>query len=336
MPGRRIESPKVVVTGAAGYIGSVLVSHLLAEGYRVEAVDSLMYGGDALVAHLRHPRFRLHHCDIRDLSACGSVLAGADAVVHLAAIVGFPACAKMPKRDIWEINYQASLNLVNEAERNHVRRFVFASSYSNYGVADESGIVTEESPLNPQSLYAETKVAAEVSLREQAPSLGVQPVLLRFATVFGVSPRMRFDLMVNQFVFEAHTSRRIELFQPDASRSFLHVFDAARAIEMAVAWEGDDVSGETFNVGSDDANMTKRELAALVARNVPGTVVEVEEMALDGDIRSIRLSCEKIRRRLSFHPTVSVERGVVEIIKALAARYYHAPESEYHRNARLV
>jgi nucleoside-diphosphate-sugar epimerase len=336
VPERKPDPRKVLVTGAAGYIGSVLVSHLLAEGYRVAAVDRLMYGGDALVPHLRHPRFALRHCDVREIGAYRDALMATDAVVHLAAVVGFPACAKMPEKEVWEVNYQGTLDLLAEADRSGARRFVFASSYSNYGVADESALVTEESPLHPQSRYAETKVAAESSIRQQASSLRIQPVLLRLGTVFGLSPRMRFDLMVNQFVLEAHTARQIVLFQPDAARSFLHVFDAARAIRMAIAWPGDDVSGEVFNVGSEAANMTKRGLADLVARHVPGTTLRIEDVEFDGDVRSLRLSCEKIRRVLRFQTTVSVDAGVEEIIEALDARYYHSPESGYHYNAKLV
>ena len=328
-----VGSRSVLVTGAAGYVGSVLVGHLLTRGHRVAALDLLMYGGDALVPYLRHPRFRLHWGNIRDAATCEEALRGVDSVVHLAAIVGFPACSHRDADEVWDVNCGAAVRLFEQANRENVNRFIFASSYSNYGIAEAECLVTEAAALHPQSLYAETKVAAEAGILNLAQRLTTAPVLFRFATLFGLSPRMRFDLMLNQFVLEAHRFRRLVLFQPEVYRSFLHVFDAVRAITSAIETAGSCVEGEIFNVGSEDASMTKRQVAELVAQRIPGTVVEVEENGFDGDMRSIRLCCEKIRDRLSFATSISLEDGITEIAHALEVGYFSDPDSGYHRNA---
>ena len=200
----------ILVTGGAGYIGSSLVPVLLAGGHRVRVFDSLLHGGESMLGFWLHPAFELIHGDIRDRDAVRAAVAGMDGVVHLAAIVGDPACARQPDQ-AREVNLDASISLVEECHRSNVSRFIFASTCSNYGrMSDPSGYVDETSELRPVSLYAETKVAIErMLLQNKGP---FAPTLMRFATIFGVSPRMRFDLTVNEFTMEMITKNHLVVF----------------------------------------------------------------------------------------------------------------------------
>jgi len=211
-----------------------------------------------------------------------------------------------------------------------------ASTYSNYGLSADGRPVDEGSPLNPQSLYAETKIAAEQLLLERALTARCSPVLLRFATLFGVSPRTRFDLIVNQFVLEALTRRRLVIYQKGYARSFLHVADVCRAIAIALEAPRASVHGEVFNVGGDALNHTKVEIVDLVRRHVPGTEVEVKDLTFGGDMRDIRVSFEKIRRVLGFEPTIGVEDGIVEVRDALADGLIRDAGGERYRNAQFI
>ena len=221
---------KVMITGGAGYVGSVLTALLLAEGHEVRVLDSLSHGGDSLLGAWCHPGFEFVRGDVRDRSVVKAAASGRDAVVHLAAIVGDPACARNP--DLARaMNLDASLQLIEESQRAGVERFVFASTCSNYGkMKNTDEYVDEESELSPVSLYAETKVAVEMALLKSKPSNGWTPTPLRFATVYGVSPRMRFDLTVNEFTMEMLTRKHLKVFGEQFWRPYVHVRDAARGI----------------------------------------------------------------------------------------------------------
>jgi len=336
----------VLITGGAGYVGSMLAGVLLERGLAVTVVDKLLFGGESLLAYRRHPRFRFTPGDVTEPGTLEPTPDGlrvgrlpplpVDGVVHLAAIVGFPACQAVGPKVAWLYNTDAVRMVFDAAEAAGASRLVFASTYSNYGLSADGKPVDETSPLNPQSLYAETKIAAERFLLERAPSARCAPVVLRFATLFGISPRTRFDLIVNQFVHEAMTRRLLVIYQRGYARSFVHVRDVCMAVERALDAPEDAVRGEVFNVGHDEMNHTKDEIVALVQRHVPGTAVEIKDLTFGGDMRDIRVSFAKIRRVLDFVPTIPVEEGVREVRDALQDGLIRDPGDERYRNAHFI
>jgi nucleoside-diphosphate-sugar epimerase len=275
---------KIVVTGAAGYIGAPAVGRLLAAGHEVRGLDCLRFGGTALLSSYLTGRFTLTCGDIRDRSAVEQALAGADAVVHLAGIVGDPNCAAEPAL-AQEVNLDATATVHDLAMQAGVARFVFASTCSVYGqchvAADES------SPLHPLSLYARSKADAEVRLLS-AGTGSTATTVLRFATVYGLAPRMRFDLVVNAFVAQALTVGRIRVFTPGAWRPLVHVADVADAITAVVQAPAGKVSGEVFNVGSAD-NWQLADVAGLAA-SACGPGVAIDIVPAGDDPRDYRIS----------------------------------------------
>jgi len=340
-----VRAEHVLVTGGAGYIGSLLTGLLLESGRHVTVVDKLLFGGESLLGHYHHPRCRFTPGDVTEPGTFEATADGLrvgrlppariDAVVHLAAIVGFPACQAVGPKVAWLYNTDSVRTVFDAAEKSGASRFVFASTYSNYGMSADGRPVDETSPLNPQSLYAETKIAAERLLLERRESVCV-PVVLRFATLFGISPRTRFDLIVNQFVHEALRHRRLVIYQRGYARSFVHVRDVCRAVTSALDAPAESVRGEVFNVGHDEMNHTKDEIVALVQRHVPGTEVEIKDLTFGGDMRDIRVSFAKIRRVLGFLPTLSVEEGVREVRDALRDGIIREPGDERYRNAQFI
>src|SRR5467141_960618 len=252
-----------LITGGAGYIGSLLTGSLLAAGYEVVVVDNLLFGGDSLLAFMANPLFRFRKADVTTDDLTGD-LEGIDVVYHLAALVGFPVCQSVGEDVAYRFNRDATRLVFEAAERAGVNRFIFASTYSNYGVAEDSRPVTEESALHPQSLYARTKIASEEFLLERGRRTPIALIIPRFTTLFGVSPRTRFDLMVNQFVLEALLLRKLVVFQGNYRRSFVHVRDVVRALTMFATAPVDAVRGQIFNVGAEDGNYTKSDIIELV------------------------------------------------------------------------
>ena len=299
----------ILVTGGAGYIGSSLVPVLLAGGHRVRVFDSLLHGGESMLGFWLHPAFELIHGDIRDRDAVRAAVAGMDGVVHLAAIVGDPACARQPDQ-AREVNLDASISLVEECHRSNVSRFIFASTCSNYGrMSDPSGYVDETSELRPVSLYAETKVAIERMLLQNKGSFA--PTLMRFATIFGVSPRMRFDLTVNEFTMEMITKNHLVVFGEQFWRPYVHVHDAGRAILTVLQTPTAQVAGCVFNVGDSEQNLQKQQLVEMIRPYAPQAVVEFVHKAEDP--RDYRVSFTRIREKLGFKITRTVEQGIQEV-----------------------
>ena len=329
----------VLITGGAGYIGSLLASELLRANYRVTVLDSLLFGGESLVSFLHHPNFHFVKADVTEPRAIRDVLKDGwpapQAVVHLAAIVGFPACQAVGKQVAWRYNVDATKMVFEQAADLGVERFVFASTYSNYGLSADGKPVTEESPLNPQSIYAETKIAAEEYLLGQK-NASCAPLLFRFATLYGISPRTRFDLIVNQFVLEAFTHRELIIYQGGYSRSFVHVFDVVHGIIMGLQAEDAEVRGQVFNLGTDDGNYSKDKIVELVLKRMPETTVEYKDLTFGGDMRDITVSFEKIRRVLGYKTTLAVDDGIREILHALKAGLIRNPMDERYRNAQFI
>lgn len=329
----------VLITGGAGYIGSLLTSELLRANYRVTVLDSLLFGGESLVSFLNHPNFQFIKADVTEPRAIKDALKDGwqkpDAIVHLAAIVGFPACQAVGKQVAWRYNVDATKSVFGQAVDLGVERFVFASTYSNYGLSEDGKPVTEESPLNPQSTYAETKIAAEEFLLSQKDA-SCAPLLFRFATLYGISPRIRFDLIVNQFVLEAFTRRELIIYQRGYSRSFVHIRDAVRGVMMGLDAERSKVCGEVFNLGTEHGNYTKDDIVRLILKRMPETVVEYKNLTFGGDMRDITVSFAKIKNVLGFDTTLTVDDGIREMLFALKSGIIRNPTDERYRNAQFI
>ncbi len=329
----------ILITGGAGYIGSLLTSELLRTNISVTVADSLLFGGESLVAFLHHPNFHFVKTDVTEPRAVRDALKKdwpkPDAVIHLAGIVGFPACQAVGKQAAWRFNVDATKLVFEQASALGAERFVFASTYSNYGLATDGKPVTEESPLNPQSLYAETKIAAEEYLLRQKDST-CTPLLFRFATLYGISPRTRFDLIVNQFVLDAYTKRQLLIYQRGYSRSFVHVKDVVRGIMMGLDAPQEKIRGQVYNLGADDGNYTKDQIVQLVLKRMPETTVEYKDLTFGGDMRDITVSFAKVKRELGFETTLNVDDGVRELLFALKTGLIRNPTDEKYRNAQFI
>jgi nucleoside-diphosphate-sugar epimerase len=302
----------VLVTGGAGYLGSVLAGQLLAEGRHVRVFDTLLHGGEALLGLYPWPGFEFVRGDLRDRDSVSRALEGVDVVVHLAGIVGDPACRRDPEL-ARSVNLDASLALY-ELARDRVERFVFASTCSNYGrMGDPSEHVTEASPLRPLSLYAETKVAVELQLLERAD--GAATTVLRFATLHGISPRMRFDLTVNEFAAELALGRPLEVYGEQFWRPYIHTSDAARAVRLVLDAPVETVAGEVFNTGDTDENYRKQDLVELLQARLDG--VDVRFVDVEEDPRDYRVSFAKIEQAIGFRAARTVPDGIDEVIDAV-------------------
>lgn len=303
-------SDRILVTGGAGFVGSHLTRKLLDRGHHVRVLDAFLYGDDSLKDLRSHPNLEVVRGDICDPVVVEQCVRGVKGVAALAAIVGDAACELSPQRT-HAVNYESTKILLEACRRAGVQRIVFSSSCSVYG-ANGTAPVSETSPLHPVSLYAETRIASENLLLEQCGP--VEVVILRLATVCGVSPRMRFDLMVNTMTAAAVTRGEIHVFGPQQWRPHLHVQDAAEAFVLGL--ESPAAAGGIFNVGSGDQNFTIAEVAQRVSRGVGGVPIHVHEA--DGDRRSYRVSFDRIRDVLGFRARYTVDDAVAEVRDLLA------------------
>lgn len=293
---------RILLTGGAGYCGCVLLPLLLEKGYKVRVLDNLMYGGDGLLPFFRNPNFEFVKGDASGSSIVHEAASGCDIILHLAAIVGYPACQRNRSLAI-----QVNLGSVEIVARMGMPT-VFASTQSVYGIV-ESGMCTEETEPNPQSGYAINKKWGEWEMLKMCDA-----VILRFPTAFGLSPRMRLDLLVNDFVYKALTDRYIVVYQPHFIRSFIHVWDMANAYLLALE-HLDEMAGQVYNVGSDEMNYTKRQLAELVV-SVTGCSVFYRDFEEDLDKRNYRISCEKVAK-LGYETQVELITGIQELARGL-------------------
>ena len=308
---------RVTVTGGAGYIGACATRELLAAGHEVTVLDSLLHGQEPVAAALEAAGARLVRGDVRDAAARAAALDGAEAVVHLAAIVGDPACAADPEVS-HAVNVEGTRALVEAAAG--VERFVFASTCSNYGrMADPLVPVDETAPLAPVSLYAEQKVAIERELLARDGAF----TCLRFATIYGVAERMRFDLTVNEFTRDLWDGRTLEVYGEQFWRPYVHVADAARAIAMVLAAPAERVAGRVFNVGDSDENYRKLDLVEVIRERLPAA--DVRFVHRDEDPRDYRVAFERIRSELGFEPVMRVPDGVAELLVGLEERRFGDP-----------
>jgi nucleoside-diphosphate-sugar epimerase len=304
-----VKNRPLLIIGGAGYIGSWLVRRLLQEGQRVRILDSAMYGLGAIQDLLDHPNLEFIHGDCRNIQDVVKALSGVSSVVHLAAIVGDPAC-EVDRKTTIEINYAATRMLVEIAKGYGVERFLFASSCSVYGATDE--LMDENSQVEPISLYGETKVSCEETLLQSA-SASFHPVIMRFGTVFGLSNRPRFDLVVNLLSARAYQDGVITVFNGQQWRPFVHVKDLAEAMILLLRAPLNAVSGEVFNIGNNRLNHTLNDVAEVIRKVFPGTRVEAVE---NSDRRNYRVNFDKIEKRVGFRCRYRLDDGVREIRKA--------------------
>jgi nucleoside-diphosphate-sugar epimerase len=333
------EQQHILITGGAGYIGSFLTGALLRAGYKVTVVDELLFGGESLLAYFADPNFHFVKADVWEPRAIKTAARNdwpnPQAIVHLAAIAGFPACQAVGRQVAWRYNVESTQRVYEQAVEMGVLRFVYVSTYSNYGLSPDGEPVTEDAPLNPQSLYAETKIASERYLLAQADASCVS-LIFRPAHMYGLSPRPRFDLIVNQFVLDAYIKRELMIYQRGYTRSFVHIQDAINAIIIGLQAPEQKIRGQIFNVGSDTGNLTKDEVVAQILKRLPETHVTYKDLTFGGDMRDIRVSFEKIKRELGFEAHLTVNDGVREVLHALRFGLIRNPLDQRYRNAQFI
>jgi len=303
---------RVLLIGGAGYIGSALIPKLLDNGYHVRLLDLLIFGTEPIAPWLEHPRLEVIKADFRQVDTVVRAMRNVDAVIHLGAIVGDPACALDEELTV-EINLMATRMIAEVAKGSGVGRFIFASTCSVYGASDE--ILDERSALNPVSLYARSKIACEKVLHKMADDQ-FAPVIVRFGTVYGLSGRTRFDLVVNLLTAKAVIDHEITVMGGDQWRPFLHVDDAAQAVFMALEAAPALLANQVFNVGADDQNYTISQVGEIIHRLVP--TAKLIDLGSDTDRRNYRVSFSHIRRQLGFVPRYTVAQGVQQVLHAFA------------------
>ena len=318
-----------LITGGSGYIGALLAKELLDAGREVRVLDSLLHGQEDIALEQEQAGVEVIRADIRDADARKRALTGAEAVVHLAAIVGDPACALDPKASD-DVNVQATRSLVADANEIGVERLVFASTCSNYGrMADPNVPITEEGELRPVSLYAEQKVGMEQLILANGTGQ-TKPTCLRFATVYGVGRRMRFDLTVNEFTRDLWADRELEVFGEQFWRPYIHVRDAARAVRTVLETPTEKVAGKVFNAGRSGENYRKLDLIDEIGKQIDrGSVSYVRR---DEDPRDYKVSFDKIKAELGFETLMTVPDGIAEIIAALDVEQFGDPYDGRYRN----
>jgi len=320
----------VLVTGGAGYVGSVLIKKLLSQNFNIKIIDSLVYGSDGISDHLGNNSLELINTDIRKIQDIPDIFHNVDCVIHLAAVVGEPLCKKIPLA-AKQINEFATKNLIKLSKKSGVERFIFASTCSNYGSSET--IVDENSPVSPLSLYSECKVNSEKFLLSEKSNL-FEPCVLRFATAHGLSPRMRFDLLLQEFLRDALIDKKISIFGQDFWRPLIHVEDMADACISSINATSELISGQIYNVGSDEENYTKIQLAKIIQNFLTDT--EIEILKTKEDPRNYKVSFDKIKNMLNFNTKKSVIDSVTEILKAVDSGIVNPRDSEFTNMSKLT
>lgn len=330
--GKSSDCGRVLLTGGAGYVGSRVLSLLLSHGHEVVVVDNLLYGGAALLPNWDHPGFSFIRADITDAAALERIFFHGKfwAVVHLAALVGDPACARQPER-ARTINLTGSSHLLAAAQAHKVERFIFTSTCSNYGKMSASdAYVNEQSLLAPVSFYAELKVQFEQQLLNTPRSRGWVPTVFRCATVYGVSSRMRFDLTVNEFTKELAFGRTLEVFGQQFWRPYCHVEDIASAIALVLGSSAEQVDHQVFNIGDTGENYQKQMIVEEIQKILPKA--QIRFIHKDEDPRDYRVSFEKVKRVLGFQITKTVPEGIRDVLSLIQSGVILDPDDPKYKN----
>ena len=296
---------KILVTGGAGYIGSILTPYLLNKGQEVSVYDNFLHNQSSLLECCSDKKFSVIKGDICDYDHINKILPSYDLIIMLAALVGAPACKKNPKLTNL-VNYEAHLNLINNISKN--QKIIFPNTNSGYGISTTDELCTEESVLNPISEYGITKCKIENELLGKGNA-----VTFRLATVFGMSPRMRMDLLVNDFVYRAYKDKFLVLFEEHFRRNYIHIQDVTMTFEHCLN-NFDSMNNEPYNVGLSSANLTKRELAEKIKEYIPELAIISSEIGKDPDKRDYIVSNEKLERT-GWKSKKSLDDGIIELIK---------------------
>ncbi len=296
---------RFLITGGAGYIGTTLIPHLLARKYKVTVLDSLMYGGSPLIPFFKDKKFEFIKGDIRDKNVVREAVKSQDVIIHLAAIVGFPACREKPEL-AYSVNVEGTKMIASNLSKNQL--VLFGSTGSNYGaLVDE--VCTEETPLNPLSIYGKTKTEAELYLQEHTTCTAY-----RFATAFGASPRMRLDLLINEFTYLAVKQKYLVVYEADFMRTFIHVQDIAKSFLFALD-HIDKMKNQIYNVGSEKMNFSKRDVCKIIEKKT-GAYIHYADVGHDADKRNYVVSYKKIHS-LGFETSITIQEGVSELVKVM-------------------
>ncbi len=306
----------ILITGGAGYIGSLLCEFLLNKGYKVTVLDTFLFSKNSLNSYMSNKKFQVFQEDVRNINSLKKYLSNNDVIIPLACLVGAPLC-NLKESEAIEVNYDSVRNLVDNLSKDQY--IIYPTTNSGYGIGVKDKFCTEETPLNPISVYGKTKVDAENYIANNFSN----STRLRLATVFGCSPRMRLDLLVNDFVYRATKDKFIVLFESNFKRNYIHIRDVCKAIVMSIENQGK-FSGETFNLGLSDANLSKLELCNLIKKHLPKFKILESDIGQDVDKRDYIVSNEKIESR-GFKPDYSIDDGVLEMIKLF--RYLIPSES---------
>ena len=297
---------KILITGGAGYIGSTLCEYLLNSGHEVTVLDTFIFSNDSLNSYMSHKKFSVYQEDVRDIDAVKKYLVKSDVIIPLACLVGAPLC-NLKKEEAEQVNFDSIKLMIDALSKNQY--VIYPTTNSGYGVGQKDKFCTEETSLNPISIYGKTKVKSEEYIVKNFSN----STRLRLATVFGCSPRMRLDLLVNDFVYRATKDRFIVLFESHFKRNYIHIRDVCRAILMSIE-DQNNFSGETFNLGLSDANLSKMELCQKIKKYLPKFEILESDIGEDVDKRDYIVSNEKIESR-GFKPIHTIDDGINELIK---------------------
>ena len=306
---------KVFITGGAGYIGTTLIPLLLEKGYKVTVYDSLIFNnGDKLLPFITNKNFKFIQGDIRDEKILSKEIKNYDVVIHLAALVGFPICREKGQEESFDVNTNGTKIIIkNMSEEQYL---LFGSTGSNYGEVE--GICTEETPLNPLSIYGKTKTEAEMIVMDRNNSTA-----FRFATAFGVSPRLRLDLLINDLTYKSLKEGYAVIYELHFMRTFIHVKDIANAFLFAIE-NKDKMKNNVYNVGSDNMNFSKKEVCEIIKNKVPETYFNYADIGEDADKRNYQVSYEKIKK-IGFKTQYTINEGIDELINAIPLIKLHNP-----------
>lgn len=323
----------ILVTGGAGYVGSGLLRELLLKGYNVTCIDNLLFGGESLLDIWHNKNFTFYKCDINDSQKLDEVFLknNFDGVIHLAAIVGDPAC-KINSDLAIKTNFESSKNLLEKSKNSEVSKFIFASTCSNYGKMDDpEAYVDENSKLAPVSLYAELKVKFEKYMLSEIKKIdGFSPTSLRFSTVYGLSPRMRFDLTVNEFTKDLVLGKELIIFGEQFWRPYCHVKDFSNAFITVLNSPNEKVAYNVFNVGDTKENYTKQMIVNEIKKVLPNS--KIKYVKKNEDPRDYRVNFDKIKKELGFKISMTVPDGIKEIKRVIQENLIQDPENQKYYN----
>ena len=310
---------KILIIGGAGYIGSVITDKLLSSGYKVRNLDNLLFNNEfSIKKYLNSENYDFFQGDLCSNKDLQKAIVGITDVIILAGIVGDPLSKKYP-RETDQINEKGLINCLNFLSNQNLDKVIFVSTCSNYGVINDDEIADENYKLGPISLYAKSKVNIENFILSKKGEFNFSPVILRFSTAFGLSPRMRFDLTLNEFTLELFNGKELEVYEPNTWRPYCHVNDFSEIIFKILNAKKEDVAFEVFNIGSDKNNATKSMIVNMIKKFIPNSKIKIVNKSADR--RNYRVSFKKINN-LFQHNYILIEDGIKEIISALELKQY--------------